>query len=66
MEAPEKIYIPTILTANSVRFKEEGSIEYIRADAFIEKTKQFLWTHIEGSDSHVNHVLKEFEKYIMD
>jgi hypothetical protein len=36
-EAPEKIYIPTILAANTVRYKEEGSIEYIRTDAFIEK-----------------------------
>jgi hypothetical protein len=37
-EAPEKIYIPTILAANTVRYKEEGSIEYIRKDTFIEKT----------------------------
>lgn len=36
-EAPEKIYIPTILAANTVRYKEEGSIEYTRTDAFIKK-----------------------------
>jgi hypothetical protein len=36
-EAPEKIYIPTILVANTVRYKGEGYIEYTRTDAFIEK-----------------------------
>ena len=42
IEAPEKIYIPTILAANTVRYKEEGSIEYTRTDAFIEKVARFL------------------------
>ncbi len=41
-EAPEKIYIPTILAANTVRYKEEGSIEYIRTDAFIEKAADYI------------------------
>lgn len=41
-EAPEKIYIPTILAANTVRYKEEGSIEYTRTDAFIEKAEKYL------------------------
>lgn len=40
--APEKIYIPTILAANTVRYKEEGSIEYTRTDAFIEKALAYL------------------------
>lgn len=42
MEAPEKIYIPTILAANTVRYKAEGSIEYIRKDAFIEDFKNYM------------------------
>lgn len=42
IEAPEKIYIPTILVANTVRYKEEGSIEYTRTDAFIEKAVSFI------------------------
>ena len=45
-EAPEKIYIPTILAANTVRYKEEGSIEYIRTDAFIEKACNYLFSHM--------------------
>ena len=47
MEAPKKIYIPTILAANTVRYKEEGSIEYIRTDAFIDKACEWLRTHSE-------------------
>ena len=35
--APDKIYIPTILAANTVIYKVEGPIEYTRTDAFIEK-----------------------------
>ena len=42
-EAPEKIYIPTILRANAVS-KEEGSIEYVRKDAFIEKACTYFRT----------------------
>lgn len=42
IEAPEKIYIPTILAANTVRYKANGSIEYIRTDAFIKKVINFL------------------------
>ena len=45
MEAPERIYIPTILAANTVRYKEEGSIEYVRTDAFIEKACEWLSKH---------------------
>ena len=41
-EAPERIYIPTILAANTVRYKEDGSIEYTRTDAFIEKAVSYL------------------------
>lgn len=46
-EAPEKIYIPTILAANTVKYKEEGSIEYIRTDAFIEKACEYMRNHID-------------------
>ena len=67
-EAPENIYIH--VRAN----KELGTtwhgkkitnsdIEYVRKDAFIEKAKEFLWSHIEGLDYHVNYVLNELEKY---
>lgn len=47
MEAPEKIYIPTILAANTVRYKAEGSIEYVRTDAFIEKACEWLKNNVE-------------------
>ena len=47
-EAPEKIYIPTILVANTVRYKEEGAIEYVRKDAFIEKAKSWLENNLQG------------------
>jgi len=46
-EAPEMIYIPTILAANTVRYKEKGSIEYVRTDAFIEKACEYISEHIE-------------------
>lgn len=48
MEAPEKIYIPTILAANTVRYKAVGSIEYIRKDAFIEKATKWLMDNIQN------------------
>lgn len=73
-EAPKKIYldpkkveesefgiIDAIVPEHRV---EKGDIEYIRKDAFIEKAKVFLWTHIDGTDYHVNYILKEFEKYM--
>ena len=44
MKAPEKIYIPTILAANTVKYKEEGFIEYTRTDAFIEKACEWFRT----------------------
>lgn len=40
MEALEKIYIPTILVANTVRYKEESSIEYTQTDVFIKRAKE--------------------------
>jgi len=68
-EAPEKLYILFNLPytvdytkLNKRRYDEE--VEYTRTDAFIEKAKEFLWSHIEGSDYHVNYVLNEFEKYM--
>ena len=48
--APEKIYMPTILAANTVKYKEEGSIEYTRTDAFIEKACGYLMEY-EFNDS---------------
>jgi len=39
-------------------------IEYVKKDAFIEKAKEFIWSHTEGSDYHVNYVLKEFENFM--
>ena len=52
-EAPEKIYIPTILAANTVRYKEEGSIEYTRTDTFIEKVCDFFEENIEEEDCKI-------------
>jgi hypothetical protein len=74
-EAPEKIYIPTILVANTVRYKEEGSIEYVRTDAFIEKVcnllSRMVWevTYEDLEGDSVEHYDKtefidEFRKYL--
>lgn len=65
MEAPEKIYIPTILAANVVRYKEEGSIEYIRKDAFIEKACEYINKELpitDLADSNVFITFKVFDK----
>lgn len=66
-EAPKKIYIPTILAANTVRYKEEGSIEYIRKDAFIEKAISYLnsklydWVQTTNPNqrSYANTIMKQ-------
>ena len=74
-EAPEKIYIPTILVANTVRYKEEGSIEYVRTDAFIEKVcnllSRMVWevTYEDLEGDSVEHYdktefIEEFRKYL--
>lgn len=67
IEAPEKIYIPTILAANTVRYKEEGSIEYTRTDAFIEKACDYLMEY-EFNDSPTiadrRKRVEEFRKYM--
>ena len=54
MEAPDKIYIPTILAANSVVYKKEGSIEYIRKDAlldYFQKELERLWELIPDASN---------------
>lgn len=66
-EAPEKIYIPTILAANTVKYKEEGSIEYARTDVFIEKAAEYLMDY-EFNDSPTiadrRKRVDEFKKYM--
>lgn len=67
--APEKIYIDANedwhRTYTAFTEKAKGNdIEYIRTDTFIEKAKEFIWSHTEGSDYHVNYVLKEFENFM--
>ena len=65
--APDKIYIPTILAANTVRYKEDGSIEYTRTDAFIEKAYEYLSYHLDTSKIDVNYkfdFIEEFRKYM--
>ena len=70
--APEKIYLKPLLMEDgesvvrqcTFERNSDCEVEYIRADAFIDKAKEFIWTHTEGSDYHVNFVLKEFEKYM--
>ena len=52
--APEKIYIPTILAANTVRYKEEGSIEYVRTDAFIERACAWFRTLDDKEPPYTN------------
>lgn len=65
-EAPEKIYIPTILAANAVRYKADGSIEYVRKDAFIEKACKFLNKELPITDLSSSNMLditfKVFDK----
>ena len=61
--APEKIYMPTILAANTVKYKEEGSIEYVRADSFIEKACEYLSYHLDTSKINVNYKFEFIEKF---
>ena len=68
-EAPEKIYIPTILAANTVRYKEEGSIEYVRTDAFIEKAEEFIYSALNDGimgTANIEDFMKLFKKYMED
>ena len=66
-EAPKRVYIHKSqywgLMANEHNITKNG-VEYVRTDAFIEKAKEFIWSHTEGSDYHVNYVLKEFENFM--
>lgn len=72
--APEKIFIPTILVANVVRYKEEGSIEYTRTDAFIEKVLRYLDVNFYFNNSRYSiecrvfdskeEMIEDFKKYI--
>lgn len=77
MEAPEKIYVPTVgdelhyhMTCPRNEFKE--SIEYIRKDAFIEKACKFFERpriyKITGTGLFVDVVdelmIKDFKKYL--
>ena len=64
MEAPEKIYIPTILAANTVRYKADGSIEYTRTDAFIEKALEWIHKEIRPYYSNVKYKYEDFKKYM--
>ena len=59
-EAPEKIYIPTILVANTVRYKEEGAIEYVRKDAFIEKACSYIRLYSALLDTENNDCMPEW------
>ncbi len=72
-EAPEKIYIPTILVANTVRYKEEGSIEYVRYDAFIEKACFYIknmildMTYLDTDRNEkydINEFIEDYKKYM--
>ena len=71
---PDKIYIPRTNMEVENNMEEfwldhktfDSDVEYIRKDAFIEKAKEFLWEYIDGTDYHVNYILKEFEKYMKD
>ena len=68
VNVPEKIYVSNYSSGPTYNWHNERlavkDIEYIRTDAFIEKAKEFIWSHTEGSDYHVDYVLKEFEKYM--
>lgn len=59
-EAPEKIYIPTILAANAVRYKVYDSIEYIHTDAFIKKACEWL------KDNASNYIIEHPFSYNVD
>ena len=61
-EMPERIYIFDYNDAMVTPL--EGDTVYVREDAFVEKAKEFIWSHTEGSDYHVNYVLKEFENFM--
>ena len=72
MEAPEKLYLhPTAkgkVGASWLTFPlTNEDVEYIRADAFIEKAKKWLYLQLnkinmEGED--MENFLKDFKNYI--
>ncbi len=73
VNAPEKIYIPTILAANTVRYKEEDSIEYVRTDVFIEKACFYIknmvldmtYLDVDGKESYkIDEFIEDFKKYL--
>ena len=80
MEAPEKVYMPTILVANVASYKTEGSIEYIRTDTFIEKVCEWIETNMDDyihveydtvtgmptNEAHIAHkkVIDDFVNYM--
>lgn len=64
--APEKIYMPTLLAANAVGFKIDGGIEYIRTDAFIEKACNAFCKACKMPNCRSNEckLIDDFRKYI--
>ena len=66
MKAPEKIYMPNELLSEEWQRHIEGEdVEYVRADAFIEKAKEWLKLYILNHDNiDVYQIGEDFKDYM--
>ena len=65
-EAPEKIYVKITHPISDeytemIAFKDDNGIEYVRADAFIEKAAKWINEHTSLSEKSV---IENFVKYM--
>jgi len=66
-EAPEKIYLtPLECMAASCQPQKDNTVEYIRADAFIDKIEEYMYQQLnEGHvECSIKIFLENFKKYI--
>lgn len=65
MKAPEKIYMPNELLSEEWQRHIEGEdVEYVRADAFIEKALEWIKENIRPYYHEVRYKYEDFEKYM--
>ena len=69
-EAPEKLYFGEYDGTGLIAYSKKGSedeIEYIRIDAFIEKTEEFLYEKLNSGDMECGDIewfVSEFKKHL--
>ena len=72
IEAPEKIYLEKVypdngVLPNGINYNQSpNDIEYVRADAFIEKAERYIRSVADGldKDDDVEEFINEFKKYM--